>query len=210
MQFFILGRDKPGAGEIRRSLLHPHWAFMAGYTDAMIARGPTTSADGKTVTGSMHIVELQDARAAHVFAHDDPLAKGGVFEHIEVRRFQNLLGRTMWQFAADAANRRFLFVGEARNGASMTSKLLDAQLSHLRHSQNVNRVIVSGSLYGIDGVTWEGTVMLLEVADIEAAKALIGNDPAAGQYGCVELRPWRFGGQENLKDLVMAPNKAAI
>ena len=91
---------------------------MRRYIDAMIARGPTMSADGKAVTGSMHMVDLPDADAARVFAHDDPLAKGGVFEDIMVRRFHNVAGRTMWQFNGDPKNPRFLFIGEARPGIS--------------------------------------------------------------------------------------------
>ena len=78
MQFFFYCRDKAGTGETRRKLLKDHWAFMRRYSDAMIARGPTMSADGRSVTGSMHIVDLPDEEAAKVFANDDPPAKGGV------------------------------------------------------------------------------------------------------------------------------------
>lgn len=87
MQFFFYCRDKAGVGATRRALLKEHWAFMSRYVDAMIARGPTMSADGKAVTGSMHIVDLPDADAARVFAYNDPLAKGSVFEDIMVRRY---------------------------------------------------------------------------------------------------------------------------
>jgi uncharacterized protein YciI len=95
MQFFFYCRDQAGAFETRKGLLKAHWAFMHPYIDAMIARGPTMSADGKTVTGSMHIVDLPDAAAAQLFAHDDPLAQGGVFVDIMVRRFENISARTM-------------------------------------------------------------------------------------------------------------------
>ena len=76
MQFFFYCRDKAGAGEARRALLKDHWAFMDRYVDSMIARGPTMSSDGKAMTGSMHIVDLPDADAARVFAHEDPFAQG--------------------------------------------------------------------------------------------------------------------------------------
>jgi uncharacterized protein YciI len=181
---------------------------MAHYAEAMIARGPTMSADGKTVTGSVHIVELPDADAARVFAFEDPLAKGGVFEHIKVYRFRNVLGRTMWQFEGDSGNRRFLFLGEARSDASMAIEMLDAQQAYMRNAENAKRVIAFGPLLGADGVTWQGTAALLETIDIESAGVLTVDDPAYGQYAHTELRPWRFGGQENLKDLAVAPNAA--
>jgi uncharacterized protein len=101
MQFLCYCRDKPGRGETRRALLKDHWAFMSRYSDAMIARGPTMSADGKEMTGSLHIVNLPDADAARVFVHEDPFARAGLFEDIMVRRYHNVLGRTMWQFGGE-------------------------------------------------------------------------------------------------------------
>ncbi len=203
MQFFFYCHDRAGAGETRRALLKEHWAFMRRYADAMIARGPTMSADGKAVTGSMHMVDLPDAEAARVFAHDDPLAKGGVFEDITVRRYHNVLGRTMWQFEGDPKNPRFLFIGEARPGVSDQGRnLLGAQRAYLDHSARAAQVILFGPLLGADGETWEGTAMLLETPDTAAAEAIVRSDPASKLYARAELRPWRFGGEENLRDLI--------
>src|SRR5450759_1809667 len=122
MQFFFYCCDRAGVGATRRALLNEYWAFMHRYVDAMIARGPTMSANGKAVTGSMHMVDLPDTDAARVFAQDDPLTKGGVFEDIMVRRYHNVLGRTMWQFGGDPKNPRFLFIGEAQRGISGKSQ----------------------------------------------------------------------------------------
>ena len=46
--------------------------------------------------------------------------------------------------------------------------------------------------------------MLLEMPDTAAAEALVQGDPAATMklYARAELRSWRFGGEENLQDLV--------
>lgn len=203
MQFFFYGRDRAGAGEMRRGLLKAHWAFMRRYIPAMIARGPTLSADGKAVTGSMHIVDLPDAEAARVFAQDDPLAQGGVFEDLVVRRFDNVLGRTMWQYGGDARHPRFLFIGEAQPGAgAQRTAVLDAQREYLGRREHAGCVIVFGPLLGADGERWQGTAMLLETPDARAAEALVRGDPAATRYARAELMPWRFGGEENLKDLV--------
>jgi uncharacterized protein YciI len=203
MQFFVYGRDRDGAGPTRRALLKDHWAFMTPYIDAMIARGPTMSADGKTVTGSLHIVDLADAEAVRVFAEDDPLARGGVFADVMVRRFENFCGRTMWQFAGDPKNPRFLFVGEARPGAAgAAADARAAQRVWLLDPAQARAVIVAGPLLGPDGTTWAGTAMLLEASDTAAAEALLRDDPAACLYETAVLRPWRFGGAENLQDLI--------
>lgn len=203
MQFFVYGRDRDGAGATRRALLKDHWAFMTPYIDAMIARGPTMTADGKAVTGSLHIVDLADVEAARVFAENDPLARGGVFADVTVRRFENFSGRTMWQFAGDPKNPRFLFVGEARPGAARAAAdVRAAQRAWLVDPAQARAVIVAGPLLGPDGTTWAGAAMLLETPDIAAAEALLREDPAAGLYATAVLWPWRFGGAENLQDLI--------
>ena len=202
MQFFFYCRDRAGAGEMRRALLKNHWAFMDRYVNAMIARGPTMSADGKAMTGSMHIVDLPDADAAWVFAHEDPFAKAGVFEDIMVRRYHNVLGRTMWQFGGDPSNARFLFVAEAHPGTSEQGwHLLSAQRAYLGQADRAARVILFGPLLAADGEAWEGTAMLLETPDSSTAEALVVGEPvaAAGLYGRTELHPWRFGGENNLQ-----------
>lgn len=200
MLYFFYGRDRAGAFDTRKGLLKSHWAFMRPYIDAMIARGPTMSAEGNTVTGSMHIVDLPDAAAAQVFAHDDPLAKGGVFEKILVRRFENRSGRTMWQHRGDAGNPRFLCIAGAMNDPG--PDLRAAQRRYLDHADRSGSVIVHGYLLDDDGVTWRGTVMLLETADRAIAEAMIAADPLARCYDNTELLSWRFGGEENLQDLI--------
>jgi uncharacterized protein YciI len=205
MQFFFYCRDRANAGAKRRALLKDHWAFMRRYVDTMIARGPTMSADGKSVTGSMHMVDLPDANAARIFAHDDPLAKGSVFEDIMVRRYHNVLGRTMWQFGGDHRNPLFLFIGEAQPGAAARGReLLDAQRDYLSDAARAAHIILFGHLLAVDGATWEGTVMLLGTPDTATAEALVRGDPgtASKLYTRAALRPWRFGGEENLQDLV--------
>lgn len=78
------------------------------------------------------------------------------------------------------------------------------QRDYLSHADRAAQVIVFGPLLGADGETWEGTAMLLATPDTAAAEALVLGDPAATSrlYARAELRPWRFGGEENLQDLV--------
>src|SRR3954451_20662884 len=69
---------------------------MDRYAAEMIARGPTLA--GNTPTGSVHIVDLPDPAAARAFAFDEPGYQAGVYRDVLLRRWRNLLGRTMWDF----------------------------------------------------------------------------------------------------------------
>ncbi|RAI43966.1 YciI family protein [Rhodoplanes roseus] len=203
MLYVVYGRDRAGAGPTRRALLKDHWAFMTPYIDAMVARGPTMSEDGKVVTGSLHVVDLADAAAVRTFAEDDPLAKGGVFDEVVIRRFDNLTGRTMWQFHGDADNPRFLFVGEADAVPDVQADgIVAAQRTLLARPEAAPAVIVAGPLLDPESGNWRGTAVLLEAPDRASAEWLLTADPAASLYDRATLHRWRFGGAENLQDLV--------
>lgn len=201
MDFFIYCRDRSDSAPQRKALLKDHWAFMARYADRMIARGPTLSEDGKAMTGSMHIVDLPDVGAASAFAHEDPFAKGGVFEQIMLRRFENVLGRTMWQFTGDPASPRFLLLAETTASASSPARdTVAAQRKYLE--QRANEIILGGPLFETNHEVWSGTAMMLEATDRAAAESCLRSDPLTPFYGRANLWRWRFGGAENLSDLM--------
>jgi len=110
MDFFCYHRDRPGSADLRAELREQHWSYMDRYQAELIARGPTF--DGDTVTGSVHIVALPDAAAARTFAFDEPNYQAGVYRDVLLRRWRNLLGRTMWDFPGDPGDgSRYLVVG---------------------------------------------------------------------------------------------------
>src|SRR6266540_2300596 len=74
---------------------------MDRYATQMIARGPTLARDGDTPTGSVHIVDLPDPAAARAFAFDEPNYQAGVYRDVLLRRWRNVLGRSMWEFPGD-------------------------------------------------------------------------------------------------------------
>jgi uncharacterized protein YciI len=117
VEYFFYCRDQPGSETLRTELAEAHWSFMDRYADAMIARGPTLTADRTAATGSMHMVDLPDAEAVRVFAFEEPYYRAGVYGDVLVRRWRNALARTMWQFKGDAVNnRRYLIIGHGKPG----------------------------------------------------------------------------------------------
>src|SRR3954454_11307979 len=111
MEFFCYHRDRPGSGALRDELLEAHWTYMDRYEKELIARGPTFT-DDDTATGSVHIVDLPDAAAARAFAFDEPNYQAGVYRDVLVRRWRNMLGRTMWDFPGGRVDgSRYLVIG---------------------------------------------------------------------------------------------------
>ncbi|WP_110944118.1 YciI family protein [Streptomyces niger] len=101
MAFFCYHRDRPGSLALRLEFLEQHLSYMDRYASEMIARGPTLSETDGDPTGSVHILDLPDANAARAFAFDEPGYQLGVYRDVLLRRWRDLLGRTMWEFPGD-------------------------------------------------------------------------------------------------------------
>ncbi len=188
VDFFFYCRDRAGSRELRWKLVEEHWSFMDRFADGMIARGPTLTADLEGATGSVHIVDLPDAETARVFAFEEPNYLAGVYEAVIVRRYVDLLGRTMWQFPGERGEdgRRYLILAQAKPladwpGAESAEPVLEPE-----------RLIAHGRLLSENGEDWEGMAVIGEFPDPEAVRALF---EATGVYERVEVHPWTFGGR---------------
>jgi uncharacterized protein len=179
MEFFCYHRDRPGSVTLRDELLEKHWSYMDQYQAQMIARGPTF--DGDTPTGSVHILGLPGPAVARAFAFDEPGYRVGVYRDVLLRRWRNLLGRTMWDFPGgrDGGN-RYLVLG-----------LGTGQGADLAVPPGQDELIAYGPLLSDDGATWLGTAVLLRAQDPDQARAILTPD----RYADIEVHSWQFGGR---------------
>lgn len=182
MEFFCYHRDRVGSVGLRDALLEQHWAYMDGFADEMIARGPTLTDDGELPTGSVHIVDLAGPEAARTFAFEEPCYQAGAYRDVMVRRWRNLLGRTMWDFPGGrTGGNRYLVLG-----------LGEGPGTDLEPPSKSDELIAYGPLLSDDGATWLGTAVLLRAPDPATARAVL----TAGAYADVEVHNWQFGGRQ--------------
>jgi len=181
VEFFCYHRDRPGSVTLRDELVERHWSYMDQFATQMIARGPTLAGDGNMPTGSVHILGLPDPAAARAFAFDEPNYQAGVYRDVLLRRWRNLLGRTMWEFPGGAdGGDRYLVLG-----------LGPEPPADLAVSADRDDLIAHGPLLSDDGATWLGTVALLQAQDADAARTILTPD----EYADIEVHNWRFGGR---------------
>ncbi|WP_247658327.1 YciI family protein [Micromonospora sp. U56] len=179
--FFCYHRDRPGSVPLRKDLLEEHWSYMDRYASQMIARGPTFASDGDTPTGSLHIVDLPDLAAARAFALDEPNYQAGVYRDVLLRRWRNMLGRTMWDFPGGrTGGNRYLVLG-----------LGSGEAADLAVPPDRDELIVYGPLLSDNGTTWLGTAVLLRSPDQDTARAVLNPD----RYADIEVHDWQFGGR---------------
>ena len=180
VEFFCYHRDRAGSVTLREELQEQHWSYMDRYQAQMIARGPTFAGD--TPTGSLHIVDLPDPVTARAFAFDEPNYQAGVYRDVLLRRWRNLLGRTMWDFPGGrTGGNRYLVLGLGAGQAADLAMPPDRD----------DELIAYGPLLSDDGGTWLGTAALVRVSDPDRARAVL----TADRYADIEVHNWAFGGR---------------
>jgi uncharacterized protein len=181
MEFFVYHRDRPGSMPLRDKLVEEHWSYMDRFAEALIARGPTLTDDGDTATGSVHIVDLPDSGAARAFAFDEPNYQAGAYRDVLLRRWRNLLGRTMWDFPGGrTGGSRYLVLG-----------LGTGEAADLAVPADRDDLIAYGPLLSDDATLWLGTAALVRAPDPDRARAVL----TADRYAAVEVHEWEFGGR---------------
>ena len=181
MEFFCYHRDRSASAAMRVELLEEHWSYMDQFAKEMIARGPVLTSDGETATGSVHILDLPDPATARAFAFDEPNYQVGVYRDIMLRRWRNVLGRTMWQFPG----------GESGGNLYFVLGLGAGEPADLDPSGDRDELIAYGPLLADNGATWLGTAALLRAPNPDAARAIL----TADRYFEIEVHDWYFGGR---------------
>jgi uncharacterized protein YciI len=89
--FFVLHAfDKAGALDMRQANYEAHKAFLANSSAqgvSMILSGPLVADDGKTMIGSLMIVEAPDRATIEAFNRADPFHAAGLWEKVNITAF---------------------------------------------------------------------------------------------------------------------------
>ncbi len=189
IDFFVYSRATLSAASVEhdRGLDEEHWSYMDRFADGMTARGPTLGTDRETWTGSLHIVDLPSADAAREFVEREPYNRAGLFERHVIRRFKNLLGRTMWEFRGGGADPRFLVIAHLQAAASEHAGRADFTALPREH------VIVHGELLAPDDATLAGLVVALQAPTRDAVEAI--GQAGLDEHYDIEILDWEFGGR---------------
>jgi uncharacterized protein len=187
VDFFVYSRAAPHAADVDDPALNEeHWSYMDRFAEGMVARGPTLGADRATWTGSVHIVDLPSAQAAREFVEREPYNRAGLYERHVIRRFENLLGRTMWEFPGGSDDPRFLVIAQGRDRAAAVPLPNFTPLVR-------ERQIVHGELLTPDGARSVGVALALQAPTREAVDALL--EDGLDERFDVQILDWEFGGR---------------
>lgn len=98
MLYLILGHDGPGALPLRAATRPAHLDYVRGLQEQgrLLVAGPrprleTAQPGAAGFHGSLIIAEFESLAAARAWAEQDPYARAGVFERVDVQAFVRVL-----------------------------------------------------------------------------------------------------------------------
>ena len=89
MLIALIARDKKGALEIRKANRDNHLAYIDA-TGVVAQAGPLI--ENGDMAGSLVILDVADMAAAEDWAANDPYAKAGLFDTVELIEWKKVIG----------------------------------------------------------------------------------------------------------------------
>ena len=82
--------DRPDCAELRQRVRPEHKTYLAAVADRIAFAGPLTQDDGRTMLGSLLVIDFEDRAAAERWMAEEPFTKAGLYETASVLPFINL------------------------------------------------------------------------------------------------------------------------
>ena len=86
----LIARDKPGHLQTRMDNRPAHVDYLKASGDAVVQAGPLI-VEGD-MAGSLIVLEVADMGAAQAWAANDPYARAGLFESVELIEWKKVIG----------------------------------------------------------------------------------------------------------------------
>ncbi len=194
MLFSILIFDEPDTAALRDEYRQRHLAYLKAFDDQTLFAGPFTTDDESADLGSLRLIEFPDRAAAEQHVADEPYVTGGVQKHWLIHRWKPSVAFTWRDCPRTEGNIQALFHGiDKPEGSDIRAANRGAQEAYL--GQHKPSIMCRGPMLADDGASPLGSVILMDVPDMAAGRALLEKEPffKAGCYQDITFHRWRFG-----------------
>ncbi len=194
MHFAILIYDEPDSAALRDQYRQSHLDYLKVFDDQTLFAGPFTTDDESADLGSLRLIGFPDRATADCHVAEEPYVIGGVQKRWSITRW---LPRTPYSWRdcpRTNGHIQALFHGvDQPDGRALRGAFREAHETYL--TANADIMMARGPLVTDDGETPVGSVLLLDVPDMDAARAFIEKEPfySNGVYQEVVFHRWRFG-----------------
>jgi uncharacterized protein YciI len=194
MLFSILIFDEPDTAALRDEFRRRHLDYLKAFDEQTLFAGPFTTDDESADLGSLRLIEFPDRAAAEQHVADEPYVTGGVQKRWLINRWQPSVPFTWRDCPRTEGNIQALFHGiDKPEGPKIRTANQGVQEAYL--DQHKTSIMCRGPMLADDGAAPAGSVILMDIPDMAAGRARLGNMPffKAGCYQDVTFHRWRFG-----------------
>ena len=91
MNYLIFATDKPGMLETRIDIRQKHRRYLRQeHSVNVLEGGPTLCHETGEMNGTLLIVDAESLEQVQEFVQGDPYSEAGLFENIDIRRWQSV------------------------------------------------------------------------------------------------------------------------
>jgi uncharacterized protein YciI len=194
MLYSIVIFDEPDTADLRDIHRKAHLGYLKEFDAQTLFAGPFTTDDESADLGSLRLIDFPDMVAVEKHIADEPYVTGGIQKRWLINRWRPSVPNTWRDCPRTEGNIQALFHAiDGPNGAAIREQHRAEHEAYLE--QNAGTVIVRGPLLDESGENGIGSVLLLDIADMHAARQFIDNEPfyKAGCFADVTFHRWRFG-----------------
>ncbi|HEY7492199.1 MAG TPA: YciI family protein, partial [Candidatus Tectomicrobia bacterium] len=190
----ILIYDEPDAAALRDQYRQVHLDYLTVFDAQTLFAGPFTTDDESADLGSLRLIEFPDRAAAERHVAEEPYVLGGVQKRWHIQRWLPRLPYSWRDCPRTQGHIQAIFYGFDQPGSSAgRAEFRDAHEAYL--AAHAGMVMARGSLVTDAGTGSIGSVLLLDVPDMDTARAFLEKEPfySNGVYQEVNFHRWRFG-----------------
>jgi len=194
MHFAILIYDEPASAVLRDQYRQTHLDYLKVFDAQTLFAGPFTTHNESADLGSLRLIEFPDRATAHRHVTEEPYVLGGVQKRWYIHRWLPRLPYSWRDCPRTKGHIQAMFHGLDQPGASaLRREFREAHEAYL--AQHASMVMACGPLVVDDGEEPIGSVLLLDVPDMDAARAFMAHEPfySNGVYKDINFHRWRFG-----------------
>ncbi|MBL6958231.1 MAG: hypothetical protein ISR52_04570 [Rhodospirillales bacterium] len=194
MHYYIKLYDEPDSGAIRDATREPHLKYLDDMRQVSLFVGPILTEDLQSELGSMRLIDLPDRAAAQANVDEEPYHIAGLQKRYEIYRWSPSVPFSWRDCPRTEGNVQYLIEAHDKDGADDLRDELRAEHEAFQAEQE-SLYITRGPLMSDDGARQIGSLMIIDVPDLAAARKFWDGEPFnyGGLFSKVNFYGWRFG-----------------
>jgi uncharacterized protein YciI len=194
MHFAILIYDEPNVAALRDQYRQTHLDYLKVFDAQTLFAGPFTTDDESADLGSLRLIEFPDRATAERHVAEEPYVLGGVQKRWHIQRWLPRLPYSWRDCPRTKGHIQAMVHGfDQPDSGALRAEFREAHEAYL--AAHAHMVMARGPLVTDDGTGSIGSVLLVDVPDMDTARAFLEKEPfySNGVYREVNFHRWRFG-----------------